>query len=58
MKIEENKIYTTIELEEVLHNKKRVLDRMCREKKIPAKKVGRNWMIEGKKLLDHLRKES
>ena len=55
MIVEANYIYETIELEPILHNCKRIIDRKCKDGIIPAKKVGRVWLVEGSNLLAYLK---
>lgn len=53
--MENIKTYTTKELEPILHLTKRVIDRKCRQGKIPAKKSGRGWIMEEQSLNTYLR---
>ena len=55
VRIEQDCVYETIELEPVLRHCKRVIDQMCRQGTIPAKKIGGKWLVEGGALLDFLK---
>ena len=55
--IEAGKTYTPIQLESILNAKEWTIKKWCREKEIPAKKIGGKWIIEGELLLNFLRND-
>lgn len=50
------KTYTTLELVPILHASKWTLDKKCRIGEIPAKKVGKGWIVEEGALQNYIKK--